>query len=227
MYYCDYANATLINCTFAGNSTVGGHALVCDSLGQAYPSDLRVANCIFWDGPDQIWNNDNSVITITYSNVQGGWTGAGGNNINVDPDFVDATNPDPNLRNYRLHLDSPCIDVGDNRSVPYDADDLDGDVNTTELLPWDLDGHPRFTDGDCNNTEVVDMGAYEFSYAYIGDFDGQCDVDMVDYAILALACLTEDGNAGWNPDCDISIPADNSVNMLDLAVFFKYWLAGK
>jgi hypothetical protein len=71
------------------------------------------------------------------------------------------------------------------------------------------------------------MGAYEFSYTYFGDFDGQCDVDMVDYAILTLACSTEDGDVRWNPDCDISIPADNSVNMLDIAVFIKYWLAGK
>ncbi|MHC4546403.1 MAG: choice-of-anchor Q domain-containing protein, partial [Planctomycetota bacterium] len=99
--------------------------------------------------------------------------------MNIDPDFIDATNPDPNLRDYHLNIGSPCIDVGDNNSVPYDIDNLDGDCNTTELLPWDLDGHPRFDDGDCNDTEVVDMGAYEFSYTYFGDFDGQCDVDMV------------------------------------------------
>jgi subtilisin family serine protease len=227
MYCYDYTNATLSNCTFAENSALNGNALVCDSYNQSYPCNLQVANCIFWDGVDQILNNDNSVITITYSDVQGGWAGPGGNNINIDPDFVDATNPDPNLRDYRLRPSSFCIDVGDNNSVPPDTNDLDGDGNTTELLPWDLDGHLRFADGDCNNTEVVDMGAYEFAYAYIGDFDGECDVDMVDFAILASAWLTEDGEAGWNPDCDISIPADNSVNMLDLAVFVEYWLAGK
>jgi subtilisin family serine protease len=223
----DRTSATLSNCTFAGDSAHSGRALVCDSLWQSYPSNLQVANCIFRDGVDQILNNDNSVITITYSDVQGGWAGPGGNNINIDPDFVDATNPDPNLRDYRLRPSSLCIDVGDNNSVPPDTFDLDGDGNTTELLPWDLDGHLRFADGDCNNTEVVDMGAYEFAYAYIGDFDGECDVDMVDFAILAWAWLTEDGEAGWNPDCDISIPADSSVNMPDLAVFVEYWLAGK
>lgn len=52
-------------------------------------------------------------------------------------------------------------------------------------------------------------------------------MDMVDFAILSLAWLTEDGEIGWNPDCDISIPADNSVNMLDIAVFVRHWLAGK
>ncbi|MHC4309328.1 MAG: S8 family serine peptidase [Planctomycetota bacterium] len=228
MYCRDYTNATLSNCTFAGNSAINANALVYyTSPDQTHPSDLWVTNCILWDGPDQIQTNDNSLITITYSNVQGGWAGPGGNNINIDPDFEDATNPDPNLRDYRLHLGSPCIDAGDSNSVPSDTHDLDGDGNTTELLPWDLDKQPRFTDGDCNDIKVVDMGAYEFAYTYIGDFGGQCGVDMVDYAILTLSWLHEDGDVEWNPDCDISIPADNSVNMLDLAVFIKYWLAGK
>ena len=53
----------------------------------------------------------------------------------------------------------------------------------------DLDGHPRIIDGDCNDTDVVDMGAYEFNYAYIGDFDYDCGVDFLDYAIFALAWL--------------------------------------
>ncbi|MHC4110148.1 MAG: S8 family serine peptidase [Planctomycetota bacterium] len=223
----DGADLVLKSCTFAFNLAPNGNALACDSYNQSYPSNLQIDNCIIWDGSDSVWNNDDSVITITYSDVQGGWTGAGSNNINIDPDFVDANNPDPNLRDYRLRPGSPCIDVGDNSAVPPDANDLDGDGNTTELLPWDLDKHPRFADGDCNDTEVVDMGAYEFDYAYIGDFDNQCDVDMVDYAIFTLAWLTEYGDAEWNPDCDISVPADNSVDMLDLNVFLKYWLAGK
>jgi hypothetical protein len=71
------------------------------------------------------------------------------------------------------------------------------------------------------------MGAYEFSYAYIGDFDSQCDVDIVDFAILSSAWLTEEGEPGWNPVCNINIPVDNSIDRLDLAVLVKYWLAGK
>ena len=35
-------------------------------------------------------------------------------------------------------------------------------------------------DGDFNETKIVDMGAYEFSFASICDFDGQCDVDFID-----------------------------------------------
>lgn len=227
IYCCDSTHVTLSNCTFAGNSAVSGSALACYSPDQGYPSYLWIANCIFWDGPGQIQINGNSVIMITHSNVQGGWAGPGGNNINIDPGFMDAVNPDPNLRDYRLQLDSPCIDVGDSNSVPFDTHDLDGDGNTIELFPWDLNKHSRFAGGNCNDTAVVDMGAYEFSYAYYGDFGGECGVDIIDFAVLSSAWLTEDGDVGWNGDCDISIPADNSINILDLTVFIKHWLAGK
>jgi subtilisin family serine protease len=221
MYCCDYTNVTLSNCTFAGNSAVSGNALVCYSFGQANPSNLWVANCIFWDGLGQIQTNDNSVITITHSNIQDGWAGPGGNNINIEPGFIDAVNPDPNLRDYRLHLDSPCIDVGDNNSVPYD---IDGDNNKTELLLWDLDGHYRFADGDCDDTEVVDMGAYEFNYAYMGDLDYNCNVDFDDFAILGLAWMTEPTYAQWNHLCDISNPVDNYIDWHDMAILSANWL---
>ena len=72
----------------------------------------------------------------------------------------------------------------------------------------------------------MDMGAYEFNYAYIGDFDYDCDVDFHDFAILALAWLTEPGDAQWNPTCDIGIPNDTAVNMLDLQLFVENWSAG-
>jgi hypothetical protein len=71
------------------------------------------------------------------------------------------------------------------------------------------------------------MGAYEFSYAYAGDFDGQCDVDYDDFAILASAWLTADGWPYYNPACDISVPADNRIDKADLRVLTSNWLAGK
>jgi len=70
------------------------------------------------------------------------------------------------------------------------------------------------------------MGAYEFNYAYIGDFDYDCDVDFADFAVLAPAWLTEPGDAQWNPTCDIGIPNDTAVNMLDLQLFVENWLTG-
>jgi hypothetical protein len=199
----------LTNCTFAKNSATFGNALACNGIG-AYgpaPSGLRFTNCVFWDGGDEIWNNDGSTITIVYSDVQGGWPGPGGNNIDADPCFVDAAGGD-----LRLSWDSPCIDTGDN--------------NAPNLPPTDLDGHPRIIDGDCNGSEVVDMGAFEFNSAYIGDFDFSCTVDFADLSIFGLAWTSQPDDFNWDVACDISIPADNVIDKLDLAAFADNWLAG-
>jgi predicted outer membrane repeat protein len=195
-----------------------------------------LSNNIFWGNTDQegtiessqIFQSPNSDIPqINYCCVQG-WTGlfGGMGNIGSEPLFVDPgywdSNSTPSDANddfwvegdYHLLTGSPCVDAGDPNYM-------------AELNETDLDGNPRVQDGDNDGIPVVDMGAYEFTCSYIGDFDNECDVDMVDYAIFTLAWLTEGGDSDYNPDCDISIPADNSIDMLDLAVFVKYWLTGK
>lgn len=60
-----------------------------------------------------------------------------------------------------------------------------------------------------------------------GNFDGDWDVDLDDFAIFAAAWLTASGQEGWNSDCDISIPANNYIDIMDLAIFFEHWLDGK
>jgi len=132
--YTSINEPTVVNCTFAANSALHGNALACDSYLQKYPSYLRVANCILWDGGDEVWNNDASTITITYSDVQNACPGEG--NIDADPCFADANNGD-----YHLLPSSPCIDMGD---------------NTVVTATTDLDGNPRIING------IVDMGTYEF-----------------------------------------------------------------
>ena len=62
--------------------------------------------------------------------------------------------------NLRLSLRSPAIDAGSNNLLPADTADLDGDGDTTEPLPYDLDGNPRIV----NST--VDMGAYEYDHIW-------------------------------------------------------------
>ena len=58
-----------------------------------------------------------------------------------------------------------------------------------------------------------------------GDVEPDCDVDFGDFAILALAWLTVDGQPGYNSDCDISDPADNSIDWSDVRVLSNNWLA--
>ena len=62
------------------------------------------------------WGNNNTIdgpATVTYSIVQGGYTGDG--NLNIDPLFVDERSygEAPNMAgNYRLQYNSPAIEVG-------------------------------------------------------------------------------------------------------------------
>lgn len=66
---------------------------------------------------------------------------------------------------YRVWPGSPCIDGGDNNSIAADLADLDGDSNTTEDIPYDLDDETRKEFG------TVDMGAYEFDDVIFVDAD--------------------------------------------------------
>lgn len=165
----------LINCTFYGNDTTqatdGGGAVL-----NAGGAECTIFNGIVWnnlpfgDGyPPQI----SGPATVSYSCVQGGWTGAGGvGNIDKDPRFVDADGADnvPGTLDDDLRLGhgSPCIDAGDNEAVPPDTADLDGDGDTAEPMPLDVGGTLRFLDDpftdDSGNgvPPIVDMGAYEF-----------------------------------------------------------------
>lgn len=52
---------------------------------------------------------------------------------------------------------SPAINTGNNTDVPQDTNDLDGDSNTTEPIPFDARGvgYQRISAG------TVDIGAFE------------------------------------------------------------------
>jgi hypothetical protein len=199
-----YSSPTVINCTFSGNNETGIYN---------NNSSPTVTNSILWEnGYWEIYNIAGSTPIVTYCNIQGGWPGT--TNIDQDPNFVlPGFWDDGNWINgdYHLILDSPCIDVGDN--------------NTPNLPPTDLDGYPRIIDGDCNEIEIVDMGAYEFNYAYMGDLDYNCRVNFFDYSILGRAWMTQKGDLNWNWACDISDPPDNYIDWHDVATLCNNWLA--
>jgi hypothetical protein len=130
------------NCTFACNSA--GH----DGAGMSNwdNSIAELVNCILWDEPpSEIYQEPGSIVTITYSDIRGGWTGEG--NIDKDPCFVDCSG--------RLSSNSPCIDAGDSNAVPSGI--------------WtDANDNPRFVDdpdtadSGVGTPPIVDMGVYEF-----------------------------------------------------------------
>ena len=132
---------TIKNCTFVANSSPNGYALFLDSTNQSYPTNLQIINSILFNGGNEIRNNDNSNIMITYSDVQTGWPGKG--NIDAYPYFVDAANGD-----YHLLPVSPCINTGDPNYI--------AEPNET-----DLEAKPRVMGGR------IDMGPYEFISAEV------------------------------------------------------------
>jgi hypothetical protein len=56
----------------------------------------------------------------------------------------------------------------------------------------------------------------------LGDFTGEGDVNMLDFAVLASQWM----NAPGTPSADISVPADGFVDALDLVVLAENWLIG-
>ncbi|MCH7557230.1 MAG: right-handed parallel beta-helix repeat-containing protein [Planctomycetes bacterium] len=163
--YTEYGDPTLTNCVFSLNSALYGGGIyfyfspaaitnntITGNLATGYGgggiycgnSSPTVVNTILWNNsPDEIYLKQSS-IAVTYSDVQGSWSGVG--NINADPMFVDADGADDVIGteddNLRLLPGSPCIDAGNNEAVP-----------SSVIL--DLDGNPRIMNG------IVDMGAYE------------------------------------------------------------------
>lgn len=164
---------SFLNCTVSGNSAAANRAAIQSDTG----SSVTIKNTIMWgDTPAEI-ALFGGTISVTYSAIQGGYAGVGNNAVN--PRFIDADGPDNTIGtlddNLRLAPFSRCIDAGRNDLVPADAADLDGDTNTAEPTPFDLDGSPRFADSShvCDTgvpgagfTQAVDMGAYEHDGAW-------------------------------------------------------------
>jgi predicted outer membrane repeat protein len=211
IYNYAYGTSIMTYCSFSGNSASNSGGGLCGYFYEGPDYDM-VKNCIFWGNTApagaQIYNVT-TPIDVNFSDIQGGWAGTG--NIEADPLFADANGPDGIIGteddNLRLLPDSPCIDSGDNNYIP--------DI--------DLDGRNRPADGDCNATIIVDMGAYEFTSAYFGDFDSDCDVDFSDYSIQAGFWLTDELLVDIAPT-----PAgDGIVDIYDLAILCENWLSEK
>ena len=166
MYNETSNSPVIINCTLAGNSAIQGGGGIYN-----FYNFMTLSNSVVWSNtPNQIEVYGYPPPVVTYSNIQGGYEGIG--NIDSDPLFVDIDGPDDILGtaddDLRLSAGSPCIDAGDNSAVPQDTQDLDGDGDVDEPLPYDLDGNVRFFDDpdtvDSGNgtPPIVDMGTYEY-----------------------------------------------------------------
>ncbi|MBW8000907.1 MAG: hypothetical protein FVQ80_02670 [Planctomycetes bacterium] len=195
-------NPIVINCTFSNNTGSG-----MSNRGGSVPI---VSNCIFWSNTGGSFTGS-SVPVVTYSNVWGGFAGAG--NIDVDPFFADAAGGDYHLRSQAGRWDpnincwvqdsdtSQCIDAGDpNRAI------------ASELYP---------------HGDVVNMGTYGgtahassslLNGGNIADLNFDGIVNMNDFARIANL---------W-PKKELFLPEDlnrdNEINGGDLSIFIDNWL---
>ena len=203
--HSDLSTPTMTNCTISGNTGDRGGGLF------TYAGTVvTLTNCVAWANTDslgsieasQLYRNasENDFI-VNHSCVQG-WTGeyGGVGNMADDPLFVS-----PDQGNRRLQSDSPCIDAGSNDALPEDV--------TT-----DLDGRPRFVDGDENGSVIVDLGAYEFQGAGFcpADLDGSGEVRVPDLIILL-------GAWGLNPGHAADFDGDGQVRVPDLIILLGAW----
>ena len=192
--YAQDCDITVINCTFAGNSATDNCGGLTNDEGAT-----TVANSILWANTDASGASQSAQIetwdppSVNYSCIQG-WTGTLGGNGNTgdDPRCANITNGDCHLKSQAGRWDpssqswvedtvtSPCVDAGD------------------PLSPIGLEPFP--------NGGRVNMGAYggtaEASKSYfagpicetivVGDINGDCEVNLKDFALLALNWLRDE-----------------------------------
>ncbi len=204
-----YGNVDLEKCTFNGNWAKQNSA-----ISQYSSSILNISNCIIWNGQDSISDSNSSTLTVSYSDIQGGWEGEG--NIDLDPLFAnpgywaDATDP-----NIVVEPENPnAVWVEGDYHLKSQAGRWN--PNTQSWVQDDVTS-PCIDTGDPNspiglepfpNGGYINMGAYggtsEASKSYFGkpvcetivagDINGDCKVDEADLEIMMLHWLEDRTN---------------------------------
>jgi hypothetical protein len=194
-----------INCTFIGNSSTYGGGIFNLS------SHSNLNNCILWGNtPEQIYV-DGGVPMVTYSDVQGGWSGQG--NIEADPCFADpdandfhvksqAGRWDPNEQKWvQDDVTSPCIDVGDPNSDW-----------TEELWPHGK----RINMGAYGGTPQASMSPL-IDLGYIADLNNDDKVDFGDLKLFTKEWQNE------QPLLSEDLDRNGFVDFNDFSIFGLQW----
>ncbi len=149
-------NARVRNCTIVANNSVVNNVAGLRNQGA---DDATVANCILWDnvgpaGAQTAANQVNAATVVTWSIVEGGFTGTG--NSGADPLLADVPNGD-----FALSAASPAIDAGSNAELQPGATlDIAHAPRLADVL--------AVTDTGSGTAPVVDLGAFERASAWLG-----------------------------------------------------------
>lgn len=146
-FYSNSSTVKLINCTIADNTKSGDQSIT-QYLAPVYlivvPNQTYITNCVIYGNntTSPVYTDNAALTTVTYSDVEGGFTGTG--NIDINPSFTgEAGHP------YSLNIWSYCINTGT------------ADVSSLNLPSTDLKNNPRFYVHPNTSNNRVDMGAYE------------------------------------------------------------------
>jgi len=143
------SSPTLVGVTFVGNTAADG----ADGLGHRGSGTVTLRNAVLWGNGTELVDETSGGLDVAHAVVQGGFP-EGSFVLDADPLFVRLPSGD-DYGDLRLQVGSPALDAGDATHLPADAFDLDGDGDTTEPLPIDLDGESRVVGAG------IDLGAYE------------------------------------------------------------------
>ena len=159
------ATSNIVNCTFADNTSADAASTQGAVFSVTNSSTVGITNCILRNNSAQsgiqIYQDSSSTLAVTYSDIEGGFAGAG--TINTNPLFVSNPSPGPDGKwgtsddyygNLSISAASPVVDAGSNAAVPAS-------------ITTDFAGNPRFQDVPTTpdtgqgTAPIVDMGAYE------------------------------------------------------------------
>lgn len=150
------------NATVTGNTVSGNHATNAGGgmLFEMQGGTVTMVNNNVWGNTADVTGGDirlgdgaADTANLSFNNYadltrNGAGTLNETDNVNVAPQFVSASDPDPAKWDLHLAETSPLVDAGDSTGLPVDAVDIDGD--------------PRLVDGNVDGTAAVDIGADEF-----------------------------------------------------------------
>lgn len=190
--------------TNEGNLKINQSTIVYNQTGIDSPGQTAVTNSIIYFNQTPFSGS----VTFDYSDVQGGASGTG--NISVDPVFES-----PGFySDYRPFYTSPVVNVASNGLLFSDANDINGNGNTAEALPWDIGVTLGYGIAARVQLGTVDMGAWE-SARCPGDFNNDGVVDEADKDAFYWAYEYNYYTADLN--------LDGVVDELDKGIFFGYY----
>jgi hypothetical protein len=182
------AGGIIRNNLFVGNSSIDGGGLAHCNNGWIYNNTITshtatgrgggfyscssyIVSAILWDNVGASGQDLFDSPNIVYSDIQSGWIAG---SISADPRFIDPDGPDNNPatyldNDYRLALDSPCIDVGPPDAFWNDAvrpPGLGSEVNDMGTYGgpgnyWWATGMPAMVDVAAVNVAVPSGRIYE------------------------------------------------------------------